>query len=708
MNTAKKLLIVSSIILVLSLIPTIILFKIPFGFIFKLSFYITILSFALTIVLLNIKLIRLPKLLFKITGYVLFFFTSVITIIILVFTINYKVLLHLGLPPSPSKTEWKADLNFLVKQMEVTHPNLYSLVDKEYFKNEIKIFEENIDEYDNNKIKTEFARILALPNDAHSYPNIQSLKLGWHIYPINIYYFDDGIYITDAGRGLKHLVGSKIIKINDKDVYEIYNKLKKNISAENELHTKNRVGIILISEWLLAEKIIKSDKIAKFTLKNALREEYMYESKPVHYIPNLYWSAMRKVDNNFSPAISNDRKSNYWFEYRKEDKTLYLQYNRCMPMNNEPMNGFIKKLESAVNEFDFERFVIDLRNNDGGNAVEVIPLTKFISSNKKINQPGKLFVIIGRKTFSAAVIFSSMLQQQTEAIFVGEPTAQGPNFYSSPRKINLPNSKIQVVISTALTQSSILEDTRKWITPDIYARYLHQDFLLGKDPAMDSILSYKCQQSSSINTSDNTFKKICGKYSVSSFFKLNIQEVNDELVCIIDDHIDNYFKINTSIFPVSNDKFKSGLPFLNFTFNFLNDSIQYVDINWLSTTKKAIKVDEDYKLPLEHLTTGSLETGVAEILNHQDELKNNINNLEGLINLLGYRYLRQKKFLAAKQILNLNVKLFPESSNVYDSLAEAYMLNGETILAIENYTKSLQLNPVNKNAINMLEKLKKN
>ncbi|MCK5028381.1 MAG: hypothetical protein KAR57_02015 [Bacteroidales bacterium] len=591
--------------------------------------------------------------------------------------------------------------------MEITHPNLYSLVDEEYFKNEVRLFEQNIDKYDDNKIKTEFARILALPNDAHSYPNVQSLTLGWHIYPLNIYYFDDGIYITDTGRGLRHLIGSKVLKINGKDVYEIYNKLKTNISAENEFHTKNRVGIILISEWLQAEKIVDSDKVAQFTLENSSGEEYTFESNPVHYIPNLYWSAMRKVDNDFSPAISNDRKSNYWFEYRENNKTLYLQYNRCIPMNNVPMNLFIKTLEDAVSKFDFDRFVVDVRNNDGGNAIEVIPLVEFISSNEKINQPGKLFVIIGRKTFSAAVIFSSMLQQQTEAVFVGEPTAQGPNFYSSPRKINLPNSKIQIVISTRLTQSSILEDKRKLIAPDIYIGYTHNDFLLGKDPAMDSILNYSIHQSSSVNLSDNAFNKICGKYSISSYLKINIQKVNNELICTIDDHIDNYFKINTSIYSESNYKFASRFPFLNFTFNSLNDSIQYVDINWHGTTKRAIKVDNDYKLPIEHLTTGNIEKGITAILNNQDKIKNNTNNLEGIVNILGYRYLRQAKFSDAIQIFTLNVNLFPKSSNVYDSRAEAYMLNGETELAIENYQKSLQINPENTNAINMLEKLNK-
>jgi cytochrome c-type biogenesis protein CcmH/NrfG len=43
---------------------------------------------------------------------------------------------------------------------------------------------------------------------------------------------------------------------------------------------------------------------------------------------------------------------------------------------------------------------------------------------------------------------------------------------------------------------------------------------------------------------------------------------------------------------------------------------------------------------------------------------------------------------------------------VYDSLGEAYMKAGEKELAIQNYEKSLQLDPKNMNAVEMLKKLK--
>jgi cytochrome c-type biogenesis protein CcmH/NrfG len=53
-----------------------------------------------------------------------------------------------------------------------------------------------------------------------------------------------------------------------------------------------------------------------------------------------------------------------------------------------------------------------------------------------------------------------------------------------------------------------------------------------------------------------------------------------------------------------------------------------------------------------------------------------------------------------------NVELYPQSANVYDSLGEAYMKNGDKELAIENYQRALELNPANTNAVEMLKRLR--
>jgi len=78
---------------------------------------------------------------------------------------------------------------------------------------------------------------------------------------------------------------------------------------------------------------------------------------------------------------------------------------------------------------------------------------------------------------------------------------------------------------------------------------------------------------------------------------------------------------------------------------------------------------------------------------------------ERQLNLLGYHLVGLKRLGDAIEIFKLNVEMFHTGFNTYDSLAEAYLLNGDTTLAIENYKKSLALNPENANAAAKLKEL---
>jgi tetratricopeptide (TPR) repeat protein len=75
------------------------------------------------------------------------------------------------------------------------------------------------------------------------------------------------------------------------------------------------------------------------------------------------------------------------------------------------------------------------------------------------------------------------------------------------------------------------------------------------------------------------------------------------------------------------------------------------------------------------------------------------------INRMGYEYLRKDNLETAIIVFKFNVEAFSDAFNTYDSLGEAYMKNGDTQQAIQSYKKSLELNPNNNNAVNMLEQL---
>jgi pimeloyl-ACP methyl ester carboxylesterase len=76
------------------------------------------------------------------------------------------------------------------------------------------------------------------------------------------------------------------------------------------------------------------------------------------------------------------------------------------------------------------------------------------------------------------------------------------------------------------------------------------------------------------------------------------------------------------------------------------------------------------------------------------------------VNAWGYRLLAAKQFADAIGAFRINVTMYPKSSNVYDSLGEAYMNNGDRSLAIENYQRSFDLDSTNNNAVQMLKKLR--
>lgn len=100
-----------------------------------------------------------------------------------------------------------------------------------------------------------------------------------------------------------------------------------------------------------------------------------------------------------------------------------------------------------------------------------------------------------------------------------------------------------------------------------------------------------------------------------------------------------------------------------------------------------------------------IEAGIAQYREFKTNQAKVYDFREPELNRLGYQLLSQKKLKEAIEIFKLNVAEYPQGFNTYDSLAEAYMNNGDTELAIQNYKKSLELNPQNASATAALKRL---
>jgi CubicO group peptidase (beta-lactamase class C family) len=93
------------------------------------------------------------------------------------------------------------------------------------------------------------------------------------------------------------------------------------------------------------------------------------------------------------------------------------------------------------------------------------------------------------------------------------------------------------------------------------------------------------------------------------------------------------------------------------------------------------------------------EKGAEDFLtNHKEYLSDYMIEHDGMLNRIGYQFMKYGMIHEAISVFIINTKYFPDIANTYDSLGEAYMLKGEKKLALENYKKSLSLNPQNKNA----------
>jgi hypothetical protein len=177
----------------------------------------------------------------------------------------------------------------------------------------------------------------------------------------------------------------------------------------------------------------------------------------------------------------------YWYTYLAPAQTLYFQYNVCGEMEGAPFGEFTEQMFSFIRDHGVRRLIIDLRRNSGGRIESLAPLLINLQQYPELSQEGQIFVLTSGQTFSSAVYLVSLLQEQTDATFIGEPTAQGPNFYASPASFILPNSAIEVQYPLVHWESS--KDQSPTIEPDIWVELSSQSYFAGDDPVLEAALA---------------------------------------------------------------------------------------------------------------------------------------------------------------------------------------------------------------------------
>lgn len=389
--------------------------------------------------------------------------------------------------------QWQADLRHFAEELPKRHKNAFHFMTREQFESEVKQFNADIPKLTNDQIFVRFMKLIAMVGDGHTSIEEQSL-LGLGLYPVRYEILQDGLFVQSASAEYAEIVGGKVIKIGNVSIEEALPKVREISWGDN----RNEQSLKVEMSFLLScPKILQGLKIAETDEKIMLTvekdgQQKSLEIKAVKDVVSYFRDGKRanafdKATNPL-PLYLKSPNNNYWFEYVKDSKILYVQFNATANKQDESIADFFKKVFDFAENNPVEKFVLDVRGNTGGNNQLNKPIVVGLIKGK-FNERGKLFVVIGRRTFSAAQNLVNEIEKYTNAIFVGEPTGSSPNLYGDPVIMTLPNSKMPFRVSTLWHQIDP-NDRRIFTAPEIFTPLTSVDFQTNVDPAFQSILNF--------------------------------------------------------------------------------------------------------------------------------------------------------------------------------------------------------------------------
>jgi len=189
------------------------------------------------------------------------------------------------------------------------------------------------------------------------------------------------------------------------------------------------------------------------------------------------------------PAYLRKPDQRYWFEYLEPSSLLYIKYNSCAEMKERPFAAFTEEVVAAIDSLPVDKIVFDMRSNGGGRSSLAGPLISAIKARPDINRKGHLFVVIGRGTFSSAILNTLEFMDGGNVVLVGEPTGGKPNGYGEVRFFFLPNSMLPIQYSTKYFR--LCPGDPPSIVPDMNVEVSFGDLLSCRDPVLEAILEYE-------------------------------------------------------------------------------------------------------------------------------------------------------------------------------------------------------------------------
>lgn len=401
--------------------------------------------------------------------------------------------------------QWREDLRVMMEELPRRHRHLYHTTSAATFESAANVFHARIPTLARHEIILEMARIAALAGDGHT--NLSPTRdpaIGFRTLPVALYLFRDGLHVRAAHRIHAELAGGRVIRIGEASIEDAYARVLPYIGRDNEMGAKFLAPHLLaIPEVLHAVRLAPSADSALFEIElpAGTRSVWLRPVGPVELMPadadaswrrRPGWVDARDAATAPEPLwLSRDpAKALWWFTVLPGSRTVYAQINQVRNGATETFADFTQRLLSAIDSVHADRLVLDLRLNRGGNGTLIRPLVNGILKRPAVNERGKLLVLTGRSTWSAAQFLLDDLQTYADATIIGEPSASKGNHYGDSRRITLPHSGITVRAATVYWQAWTPGDQRHWIAPDVAAGLSSRDYARNEDPVLAAALAF--------------------------------------------------------------------------------------------------------------------------------------------------------------------------------------------------------------------------
>lgn len=391
--------------------------------------------------------------------------------------------------PAPDPvTGWRSDLAYLLQELERLHVHGSALVTRPDVQAAAQTLHDAIPDLSPAQIMERLQAILVLAGDGHTtfYP-ISTPRLSVKLLPIHCYWFEDGLHVV--GGIDSAWLGARLDQIGPLKAEDLLTRLQAICPRDNPV-TVRWIGPMFLRMLPFLQAWGATDSLDRATL-TLRRVDGTTAALTLEGVEVTSPEVDRLAPHPAStpPLFLQNLSAHYWMTRLMEPNTLYVQYNQVRNMADESIAQFAERLQMTVQEQPPAALIVDVRLNNGGNNFLNAPLLHTLIWLNRQHPSTRLFVIIGRATFSACQNFVNLISRHTDAVFVGEPTGSRLVFEGESTELVLPYSGLRGSISCYRWVDTWPFDERQWVAPMVPVGYSVQDYLSNHDPALAAILT---------------------------------------------------------------------------------------------------------------------------------------------------------------------------------------------------------------------------